>query len=77
MFYGKESELHSKVGMEMEDAIKYTQMYLNGKYEDEYKPGYHMWDGGDTLDRNYVLDLYLEANDLTPKDVFNLYKLDC
>tara|TARA_B100001758_G_C17840583_1_gene318947 strand:- start:56 stop:406 length:351 start_codon:yes stop_codon:yes gene_type:complete len=76
MFYGKESELHSKVGMEMEDAIEYTEMYLNGNYEDGYEPGYHMWGGGDTMDRNYVLDLYLEANDLTPTDVFNLTKLD-
>jgi hypothetical protein len=76
MFYGKESELYSKVGMEMEDAIRYTDMYLNGDYEDEFEPGFHTWGGGDTMDRNYVLDLYLEANDLTPADVFNIRELD-
>ena len=59
------------LGMEMEDAIRYTDMYLNGDYEDEFEPGFHTWGGGDTMDRNYVLDLYLEANDLTPTDVFN------
>ena len=27
MFYGKESELYSKVGMEMEDAIRYSNKH--------------------------------------------------
>ena len=53
MFYGadpKYDAVYPEVAMTEEDAIKVTEIYLNGEYESVDK-GFHLWGGGDTIDR--------------------------
>tara|TARA_R110000824_G_scaffold3853_1_gene18465 strand:+ start:194 stop:478 length:285 start_codon:yes stop_codon:yes gene_type:complete len=62
MFYGPDplhDAVYPEVGMTEEDAKKVTETYLNGDYESTDK-GFHLWGGGDTVDREFCRDVIFE-----------------
>jgi len=65
MFYGKndpEAIYGEEVGMEKADAVKFMNVYLEGDFKGY--DGYHMWGGGDTIDREKVCELFLNAKEV-------------
>ena len=72
MFYGK-GEIYEN-GMTEETAREYTQKYLQGNFqcceenrvENEFgiKVPTHLWGGGDTIDREKVCELFLNAKEV-------------
>ncbi len=61
-FYGKDKyykAIYPDVGMTVEDAVKCMNVYLEGDYEGH--DGKHLWGGGDTVDREKVAEIFIEA----------------
>ena len=73
-FYGSYDAVYPEVGMTREDAVKYMTEYLEGDFqcieenqvENEFgiKVPTHLWGGGDTIDREKVCQLFLNAKEV-------------
>ena len=77
MFYAEDPKydaVYPEVAMTREDAIKHTVEYLEGDFpcvednwvENEFgvKVPTHLWGGGDTIDREKVCELFLNAKEV-------------